>query len=316
MNPIYPQASLDSLNELRKSNTLTDVTLIAESRRFPAHKSYLVAVSDFFARAFLGSFREASRNELVLQETPEVLRLILDAIYGQWRPSGDFRLDFPIAKKLIYYQVKGFDPDYLVLNAKIDPQDFAEYLRDVAGLYEEGISEEVIDRLSSMIGPETDLSEFSDETITALLLSPGYNPKNVLEIYDMISGLIPKGHSMGLAALINYNLFPDDFLKRLPQDFLQAYNLGGPLPRLGKIPERIGTEGAVVSLVVNNYYTDTSSSIPRNLVSLIDSTGQRHIGARMAMALPQITIGDIVTRTIYQDRDRIYWPIIEFDIDV
>ena len=312
MNPRYSQTILDTFNESRKTNTLTDLTLVAQSQRFPVHKTLLVMASEYFARALLGGFREGGQKELVLQETPEVLGLVLDAIYGQWKPSGNFRLDLLIAKKLIYYQVKGFDPDYLVLNTKVNPQDFAEYLRDVAGLYEEGISEEVANHLSSMIEPGADLSEFSDETITSLLLSPNYNPKSVQEIYNLISGLISKGHSMELASLINYDLFPDVFKNSLPQEFLKRYNKKGPLPRLGDITSELArSTRSQVKLVINASPTPDKDGVP--MISAIDATGDKH-DLEWYSVSSGISVGDILTLQVWYEWPRYAAALLSTDI--
>uniref|UniRef100_A0A0B7A627 BTB domain-containing protein n=2 Tax=Arion vulgaris TaxID=1028688 RepID=A0A0B7A627_9EUPU len=57
-------ALLHGLQELRKSNTLCDYTLIADGERIPVHRAVMAACSDYF-RVMLTGFMRESREEFV-----------------------------------------------------------------------------------------------------------------------------------------------------------------------------------------------------------------------------------------------------------
>ena len=52
MTNTHAKSILNSMNSLRKSNTLCDVTLRVEQKDFPAHRIVLAACSDYFCAMF------------------------------------------------------------------------------------------------------------------------------------------------------------------------------------------------------------------------------------------------------------------------
>lgn len=52
MTNTHAKSILNSMNSLRKSSTLCDVTLRVEQKDFPAHRIVLAACSDYFCAMF------------------------------------------------------------------------------------------------------------------------------------------------------------------------------------------------------------------------------------------------------------------------
>lgn len=85
MTNTHAKSILNSMNSLRKSNTLCDVTLRVEQQDFPAHRIVLAACSDYFCAMFTSEVRggpapdrwsphRPPRGHLIpLNETVEVL---------------------------------------------------------------------------------------------------------------------------------------------------------------------------------------------------------------------------------------------------
>lgn len=57
MTNTHAKSILNSMNALRKSNTLCDVTLRVEQKDFPAHRIVLAACSDYFCAMFTSEVR-------------------------------------------------------------------------------------------------------------------------------------------------------------------------------------------------------------------------------------------------------------------
>lgn len=57
MTNTHAKSILNSMNSLRKSNTLCDVTLRVEQKDFPAHRIVLAACSDYFCAMFTSEVR-------------------------------------------------------------------------------------------------------------------------------------------------------------------------------------------------------------------------------------------------------------------
>ena len=78
----FKEGLLDKLNELRKDNTLCDVTLQIEGQNFSAHRCVLSAASPYFRSLFTSGFKENKDSTIVLQDTkPAVLSEALRFIY-------------------------------------------------------------------------------------------------------------------------------------------------------------------------------------------------------------------------------------------
>ena len=75
---------LRGLDEQRKSECLTDVTVQIDGHEFKVHKTVLSAASEYFRGMFKGGFKEQDANVVLLDDTPvsaECLEVILDGIY-------------------------------------------------------------------------------------------------------------------------------------------------------------------------------------------------------------------------------------------
>ena len=78
----FTEELVDKLNELRKDNTLCDVTLQIEGQNFSAHRCVLSAASPYFRSLFTSGFKENKDSTIVLQDTkPAVLSEALRFIY-------------------------------------------------------------------------------------------------------------------------------------------------------------------------------------------------------------------------------------------
>ncbi|XP_015599549.1 kelch-like protein 5 [Cephus cinctus] len=66
--PKHAENSLKVMEEYLYKEQLTDVTLIAGDRRFPAHRLVLSAGSEYFAAMFTSSLRESGQTEVELME--------------------------------------------------------------------------------------------------------------------------------------------------------------------------------------------------------------------------------------------------------
>ncbi|XP_030374271.1 kelch-like protein diablo [Scaptodrosophila lebanonensis] len=73
---------LYNLNEQRKEEKYTDVTLICNGIKFPAHKSVLASISPYFQAMFSGNFIEVNHDvDLGNDNNLEAWKLMLDFIY-------------------------------------------------------------------------------------------------------------------------------------------------------------------------------------------------------------------------------------------
>ena len=59
---------LKNLNRFRSEEICTDVKIIIEEKKFPAHKIVLMAMSEYFQGMFTGSFKENNSPEIKLSE--------------------------------------------------------------------------------------------------------------------------------------------------------------------------------------------------------------------------------------------------------
>ncbi|KAI5362312.1 Putative BTB/POZ domain-containing protein [Septoria linicola] len=80
MPPCFRQADLQ---KFYLSPLLSDVTIICDNRRMPAHKLILAMASEFFRSAFTGTFIESKSQVLVLyDDDSDTIADMLKYIYG------------------------------------------------------------------------------------------------------------------------------------------------------------------------------------------------------------------------------------------
>uniref|UniRef100_A0A3B3S2B0 Kelch-like protein 21 n=1 Tax=Paramormyrops kingsleyae TaxID=1676925 RepID=A0A3B3S2B0_9TELE len=73
---------LRGIHELRAERKFFDVTLCAEGREFPCHRTVLAAASTYFRAMFAGTLRESAMDRVVLHEVSgELLGLLVDFCY-------------------------------------------------------------------------------------------------------------------------------------------------------------------------------------------------------------------------------------------
>lgn len=88
---------LQNLNELRKSNILSDTTIRAEGDDFVAHRCVLTAASPYFRAPFTSDFKEGETNFVELKNVQSsILREVLQFIY-----TGEAKTDSSTAQDLI-----------------------------------------------------------------------------------------------------------------------------------------------------------------------------------------------------------------------
>ncbi|XP_013388363.1 kelch-like protein 13 [Lingula anatina] len=81
-DPGYGDATIQSLNLLRKDEQLCDFTIRAEDREFKVHRALLAAASDYFRVMFTGHMRESNENSVELKGmTADSLQQIIDFVY-------------------------------------------------------------------------------------------------------------------------------------------------------------------------------------------------------------------------------------------
>lgn len=77
-NDAHPKDGFAVMNELRKQESLCDVTLVAEGRQFPVHKIVVVSSSPYFRAMFNGTMAESSKEHVNLAgvQAPALNQLI------------------------------------------------------------------------------------------------------------------------------------------------------------------------------------------------------------------------------------------------
>lgn len=70
------------LDNMRRHNELSDVTLVVDNREIVAHRAILAACSPYFRAMFLSGFSEATESKIVLKEVDgNAVQLIIDYFY-------------------------------------------------------------------------------------------------------------------------------------------------------------------------------------------------------------------------------------------
>jgi len=78
----HPSKAFQQLDVMRRDGRFTDITLVAEGKKFHAHKAVLCACSPYFDRMFQPGFIEQENKEVTLQDfEPGTLGLLLDFMY-------------------------------------------------------------------------------------------------------------------------------------------------------------------------------------------------------------------------------------------
>lgn len=78
----HSNSVLSVLNQMRLHRELTDVELVVEELKIPAHKTVLVASSPYFRAMFTSSYSETSQRSVeILGMTPEALELLVNYFY-------------------------------------------------------------------------------------------------------------------------------------------------------------------------------------------------------------------------------------------
>ncbi|XP_008120886.2 kelch-like protein 20 [Anolis carolinensis] len=80
--PSLKQYIKQGIKRLYQQQELCDVTLVAEGKRFPCHRTLLASVSLYFQRMFSSTFRESRESEIVLMDLPATsLQTLLVYVY-------------------------------------------------------------------------------------------------------------------------------------------------------------------------------------------------------------------------------------------
>ncbi|XP_036278903.1 kelch-like protein 12 isoform X2 [Pipistrellus kuhlii] len=84
MTNTHAKSILNTMNSLRKSNTLCDVTLKVEQKDFPAHRIVLAACSDYFCAMFTSELSEKGKPYVDIQGlTASTMEILLDFVYTE-----------------------------------------------------------------------------------------------------------------------------------------------------------------------------------------------------------------------------------------
>ena len=79
------RAILNNLKDMYNEAETADITLIIGEKRFPAHKTILMASSSYFRNMFMGPWKESNSTEVRLEDTDEckaVFDIFLSFFYG------------------------------------------------------------------------------------------------------------------------------------------------------------------------------------------------------------------------------------------
>ncbi|XP_076447771.1 kelch-like protein 12 isoform X2 [Babylonia areolata] len=80
----HAKSILATMNNLRKTDTLCDVTLNVQGQKFPAHRIVLAACSDYFCAMFTNEMSERDQSEITLYEiSASVVGVLLDFCYTE-----------------------------------------------------------------------------------------------------------------------------------------------------------------------------------------------------------------------------------------
>ncbi|XP_052276300.1 uncharacterized protein LOC127875343 [Dreissena polymorpha] len=116
--------TLNSLNDLRKDESLCDVVLRVGSAEIKAHKCVLAAGSNYFRSLFLGQFTESSKSDIDLSQvtTDNIsMELIINFIY-----SGEVDIDsenaediFKLSSFFLIKSLQEFCADFMLKNLNL-----------------------------------------------------------------------------------------------------------------------------------------------------------------------------------------------------
>jgi len=78
----HPSKAFSQLDMMRREGRFTDIILVADGKRFPAHRAVLCSCSPYFDRMFQPGFVEQENNEVVLKDfDADTLAVLLEFMY-------------------------------------------------------------------------------------------------------------------------------------------------------------------------------------------------------------------------------------------
>lgn len=78
----HSERMMKKMENYVSKNTLCDVTLIAGTKRIPAHRLVLSAASDYFAAMFTSDVREATMSEIKMKDVdPDAMVSLINYTY-------------------------------------------------------------------------------------------------------------------------------------------------------------------------------------------------------------------------------------------
>ena len=105
-------------------------------------------------------------------------------------------------------------------------------IKDFITVYETGIDVELdISLVANTFDYTLDINILPTNTIIQLFTSAKFVVRNLIRFYQTIKGLVDKGHPPSLYSLINYKIFPNEVLSKLPYGFTDLHS-GGILPKM------------------------------------------------------------------------------------
>ena len=170
----FTEELADKLNELRKDNTLCDVTLQIEGQNFSAHRCVLSAASQYFRSLFTSGFKENKDFTIVLQDTkPAVLSEALRFIY-----TGEALVNATNAQDLVKIA------DYLLIpRLKTKVSEYLEECIDVTNCL-------ALESFADKFGCESlkqAASEFKLKNFISIVKSEDFKTLNIEKVKQLIS---------------------------------------------------------------------------------------------------------------------------------
>ena len=170
----FKEELLDKLNELRKDNTLCDVTLQIEGQNFSAHRCVLSAASPYFRSLFTSGFKENKDSVIVLEDTkPAVLSEVLRFIY-----TGEALVNATNAHDLVKIA------DYLIIpRLKMEVSEYLEECIDATNCL-------ALESFADQFGCESlkqAASEFKIKNFISVVKSEDFKTLNFDKVKELIS---------------------------------------------------------------------------------------------------------------------------------
>ena len=223
------------LNYQRVNKIMTDIEL-TRPKVFShfVHKLILVSSSGFFQKLFstaLGSDTRPDDQFVMSAPTAEVMSQYLDLLYGQTVEFKSWKEAFDLYDYLEYTSTN-WNKDKAVLVEDVRPEEYSQYIERLSKVYHDEIPTEVLQHSAQFIKGTLDLSEFGEEFVKTVMLSPRY--ENSLEhSKKIVASLMTKeGYSSSLFDIItelsNRGKTPLDLTRMLMNSDYGAN--GAPIP--------------------------------------------------------------------------------------